>query len=56
MDPRRLTPFLLQDFTEWWDSADKDERASFIEYVEEEILDLEMDDFFGTEGLNKRLG
>lgn len=44
----------IEDFREWVNSASDDDLSDFIEEIEDIILDLEEDDFFGTEGLNKR--
>lgn len=43
-----------EDFREWVVSADRKILEDFILEIEDVILDLEQDDFFGTEGLNKR--
>jgi len=43
-----------KDFREWVLNADDDTLQEFIDEIESEIISLEQDDFFGTEGLNKR--
>ena len=42
------------DFREWVDKADNSVLEAFIDEIHDFIIDLEQDDFFGTEGLNKR--
>lgn len=45
------------NFKEWMEYAsDEDIQALLDAGLEDIIYDLEADDFFGTEGLNKRLG
>jgi hypothetical protein len=44
----------VYDFREWVRNAPIEDLEYFIILIEREILDLEEDDFFGTEGLNKR--
>lgn len=44
----------VYDFREWVRNAPIENLEYFISLIEREILDLEEDDFFGTEGLNKR--
>ena len=45
-----------EDFREWVVGADKKVLEEFILEIEDDILELEGYGFFGTEGLNKRLG
>jgi len=47
-------PITAADFREWVKSADAESLEVFIDETLNVILDLESDDFFGTEGLNKR--
>lgn len=44
----------VEDFRIWVEDADDYDLELFIDAVKETILELEADDFFGTEGLNKR--
>lgn len=44
----------VEDFRAWVAGADDDDLRDFIDEVEDVIIDLESNDFFGTEGLNKR--
>jgi len=44
----------VYDFREWVRNAPIEDLQYFIGLIEQEIIDLESDDFFGTEGLNKR--
>ncbi len=41
-------------FAKWAKTASEQELHDFADQVLEEIEDLEADDFFGTEGINKR--
>lgn len=42
------------DFRQWVIDADDEALQEFVDEIEREIIGLEQDDFFGTEGLNKR--
>lgn len=45
----------VSDVTAWFINASDEDIQNFLENgLEDLILDLESDDFFGTEGLNKR--
>lgn len=46
----------VEDFREWAMTAEDEDLEDFIEDIKDIILDLEQDDYFGTEGLNKRFG
>lgn len=46
-----ITPAMFRD---WVVNADEDDLEEFIDAITEEIELLEQDDFFGTEGFNKR--
>jgi hypothetical protein len=43
-----------KDFRQWVIDADDEHLQDFIDEIESDIISLEQDDFFGTEGLNKR--
>ena len=43
-----------EDFRIWVEEADDYDLSLFIDAIKETLLELEADDFFGTEGLNKR--
>jgi hypothetical protein len=45
---------LLDAFVQWVKTATPDQLWLFAEALEVDIEDLEADDFFGTEGINKR--
>jgi hypothetical protein len=48
---------LINHVREWFANASDEEISDFLENgLWDLIEDLESDDFFGTEGLNKRLG
>lgn len=42
------------DFRDWVEHADDEALDEFIDLTLETILELEQDDFFGTEGIGKR--
>ena len=42
------------DFRQWVIDSDDETLQEFVDEIEREIIGLEQDDFFGTEGLNKR--
>lgn len=44
----------IEDFREWVEGSDDYDLELFIDAIKETILELESDDFFGTEGINKR--
>ena len=47
----------VYNFKEWMSYASDEEIQELLDAgLEDIIYDLESDDFFGTEGLNKRLG
>ncbi len=51
--PREFETMIIA-FAKWAKAATEDELKEFAEQLSEEIYDLEADDFFGTEGINKR--
>jgi hypothetical protein len=44
----------VYDFREWVRNADIKDLQDFLDVIESKVIDLESNDFFGTEGLNKR--
>ena len=54
-DDETLQEFVDEsDFRQWVIDADDETLQEFVDEIEREIIGLEQDDFFGTEGLNKR--
>lgn len=51
---RNINKIDAEDFRIWVEEADDYDLDLFIDAIKETILELEADDFFGTEGLNKR--
>lgn len=45
---------VVEAFIHWVKAASDENLRDFAEAMEIEIEDLEADDFFGTEGINKR--
>lgn len=50
----RKTPIDIDDFRQWVLNAEDEDLETFLGEIEDVVIDLESDDFFGTEGLNKR--
>lgn len=47
-------PISAADFRAWVSQAEDDQLTELVVEVHEELRELENDDFFGTEGINKR--
>jgi len=45
---------MAEAFVQWAKTAKDEELRELAEYLEDELYALESDDFFGTEGINKR--
>ena len=46
----------LEDFKEWCETNKELAQEFYDYYILPRILDLEQDDYFGTEGFDKRFG
>lgn len=50
----RETETIIEAFVQWAKRASEEELTEFADDISEVLYDLEENDYFGTEGLNKR--